>query len=180
MKKLSKFRGFTLVELLVVMSIIGILATVILGGFRASQRRARDTKRKSDLQQVAKALEMFYNDHERYPDSNAGKLVACEYVEGGTSDDCDWGQGQFSDGNTTYFRQMPDDLSGSNYYYRALDSNKAFQLYTHLENPEDRGCIVGATNEPDCLTPVLPASPPSCGGVCNFAVTSTNVTPAQD
>ena len=182
MLNLPKFRGFTLVELLVVMSIIGILATVILGGFRASQKRARDTKRKSDLQQVAKALEMFYSDHERYPNANLGKLVACEYVEGGVSVDCDWGQGQFSDGNTTYFRQIPDDLSGNNYYYRTLESNRAFQLYAHLENPEDRGCIVYGTGVSNCTNPVLPPSLPlnSCGGACNFAVTSTNVTPAQD
>ena len=55
-------KGFTLVELLIVMAIISILATLIVGGFRSSQMRGRDGARKSDLKQISNALELFYSD----------------------------------------------------------------------------------------------------------------------
>lgn len=49
-------KGFTLVELVVVISVIGILAMIILVAYPGYQQRSRDNVRKSDLQQVASAL----------------------------------------------------------------------------------------------------------------------------
>lgn len=54
-------KGFTLVELLVVISIIGILATLLLVSFNGAQMQARDTTRKSDLKQYQTALEVYAN-----------------------------------------------------------------------------------------------------------------------
>ncbi|MGB9706948.1 MAG: type IV pilin protein, partial [Microgenomates group bacterium] len=59
--------GFTLIELLVAVAILGILATVGLGSFQSSQMKGRDARRKSDLSQIQKALEMYYNDKGAYP-----------------------------------------------------------------------------------------------------------------
>lgn len=53
--------GFTLIEMLVVISLIGILAALALVSFGASQKQARDTTRKSDLRQYQTALEMYGN-----------------------------------------------------------------------------------------------------------------------
>ena len=55
-------KGFTLIELLVVIAIIGILATFIVASFSSAQQRARDARRKSDLDAVKKALELAKND----------------------------------------------------------------------------------------------------------------------
>ncbi len=53
--------GFTLIEMLVVISLIGILAALALVSFGASQKQARDTTRKSDMRQYQTALEMYGN-----------------------------------------------------------------------------------------------------------------------
>lgn len=71
----AKTHGFTLIELLVVISIIGLLASIILVGLNNSRKKARDAKRVGDLNQLAKALELYYNDNRSYPTiTSSGQL----------------------------------------------------------------------------------------------------------
>jgi len=61
-------KGFTLIEILVVMAIIGVLAALSLTGFGAARKNARDTTRKSDLGQYKLALEAYAsNNNGLYP-----------------------------------------------------------------------------------------------------------------
>jgi prepilin-type N-terminal cleavage/methylation domain-containing protein len=64
-KKLQK--GFTIVELLIVIVVIGILAALVLNTFSGVQRRARDTERQTDVNSLATQLEVYYNDNSGYP-----------------------------------------------------------------------------------------------------------------
>ena len=64
-KQLQK--GFTIVELLIVIVVIGILAALVLNTFSGVQRRARDTERQTDINSVATQLEVYYNDNGFYP-----------------------------------------------------------------------------------------------------------------
>jgi prepilin-type N-terminal cleavage/methylation domain-containing protein len=64
-KQLQK--GFTIVELLIVIVVIGILAALVLNTFSGVQRRARDTERQTDINSLATQLEVYYNDNGKYP-----------------------------------------------------------------------------------------------------------------
>lgn len=118
-------KAFTLVELLVVMAIIGILAALGAGNFRTAQMRGRDTQRKSDLKNVSNALELYYSDYKKYPDSSA--IV--------------WGT-EFKDGKgTVYFKVLPTDPTSpsQSYTYTLVNgSDQKYRLGANLENTQDK------------------------------------------
>lgn len=58
-----KKRGFTLIELLVTMAIISVLAAIGLTSYAFSQKRARDARRRADLESVRSALEIYRADN---------------------------------------------------------------------------------------------------------------------
>lgn len=68
--KFSRHFGFTLVELLVVVAISGILASVSYIGIQEVRKTIRDNKRRADLNEVARALELFKADYGQYPPNN--------------------------------------------------------------------------------------------------------------
>lgn len=169
---MPKKTGFTLIELLIVIVIIGILATVGLGSFSSSQMKSRDAKRKADLQQISRALELYYNDYGQYPapagDVN-GNFKGCG--PGGITA-CSWGDinTPFSNSKTIYMIRLPADPAAYHYYYTATAALTSglytkYQLYTHLENNQDKSILPVITN------------PTQCGGTCNFGVSSSNTTP---
>lgn len=71
-KLLKNKRAFTLIEVLVVISIIGILMSILVLNFEESRKRARDNVRKSDLKSVQLALEVYKAQNGKYPDPGCG------------------------------------------------------------------------------------------------------------
>lgn len=69
-------QGFTLVELLVVISIIGILVSVVAVNSNVARRQSRDTRRKADLQNVAGAIELYRATKRIYPTGTYLQLKA--------------------------------------------------------------------------------------------------------
>jgi prepilin-type N-terminal cleavage/methylation domain-containing protein len=61
-------QGFTIIELLIVIAIIGILAGLVLNNFQGAQAKARDVQRKADINAIHGKLEEYYNNNNGYPD----------------------------------------------------------------------------------------------------------------
>lgn len=165
-------RGFTLMELMVVMAILGILITVGLTSYKSVQAKSRDARRKNDLKQISVAIEAYYNDKSKYPsDDGSGAIVGC-----GTNDaqNCSCGSPMQDKNNVMYMPELPcDPASGRKYYYDAVGNN-AYQLYARIENTQDGDVPHSGT------TPLsYPSTNCSTGASslnCNYGVSSTNTT----
>jgi len=59
--------GFTLVELLITVAIIGILSAVVLTSMSGARNKAKDGRRISDIKQIQLALELYYDVNTEYP-----------------------------------------------------------------------------------------------------------------
>ena len=115
-------KAFTLIELLIVIIILGVLAALITGNFFTSLKKGRDAKRKADLEQVQRALEMYYEDKRTYPTfafpfgSKLCENVGCEASE------------------KVYMQKVPDDpVSGKDFQYLSSDGTD-YKLFACLEN----------------------------------------------
>jgi len=77
--KRRKCAGFTLIELLIVMMVIGILASIAVPSYKTSVIKARETVLLEDLYQMRSAIDAFYADQARYPES-LEELVYSKYL----------------------------------------------------------------------------------------------------
>ena len=143
-------KSFTLIELLIVITIIGILAVALVPRIASGPARARDVQRKADLGNLAAALELYYMDYGEYPDNGSAPESDC--VATGS-----W----FATAMTSYL-DIPGD-PGSNtsygcsedYYYKVMSyasggsETAAYVLIAQLETP-------GANNDNQFCTSTVP------------------------
>lgn len=132
-------KGFTLVELVLVIAIIALLSTIILASLTKATSLGRDARRRGDLDAVATALELYYQDNGSYP---TGSCLSSSWWN------C-WG----SAGETrllpaSYIPKMPQDPTfsdtGGACGTQGGDASELYSYYsdgynyiltTHLENP---------------------------------------------
>jgi prepilin-type N-terminal cleavage/methylation domain-containing protein len=70
--KNKKQNAFTLIELLIVISIIGLLASIVLVSLNSARTKARDVRRQADIRQLMTALELYYDTNNAYPSARDG------------------------------------------------------------------------------------------------------------
>jgi prepilin-type N-terminal cleavage/methylation domain-containing protein len=170
------FRGFTLVEVLITIIIIGILSTLGLVAFRSAQKKGRDLQRKTGLVVLSKALESFMSDKGVYPDSsNDGKILWCGSDDAPDAVECEWGSSWLDNSlsqeeKTVYMSVLPKDvIVTQKYVYEAVEINglrKGYRLFARLENTQDMDVSEYATNCSADASIVLP---------CNYVYSSEAV-----
>jgi len=135
-------KGFTIIEMLVVMAIITVLAGASLFAMQGSRESARDARRKADLETIRSGLELYRADCNIYPPSiTAGADL--------TGADCTPANANI------YIDNLPQDsVSGRNYYYRQITTT-TYELCAALET-ETTAVVCGG----------------SCGATCSYRVTN--------
>src|SRR5687768_15402454 len=79
MRRLRNIRGFTIIELLIVMTIIIVLASLSMVGYRNSVRRSAEAVLKENLFRMRDAMDQFYADKNKWP-SDLSELVSEGYI----------------------------------------------------------------------------------------------------
>lgn len=143
-------QGFTLIEVLLVVSIIMILAIIAMMNLQGQTAKAMDIRRKTDLYILRKGLEDYYNDSTSYPEQSA-------------VNDCGSPLG-------SYLPKIPcDPVSKSPYgYFPSISSSGGYRLCAKLSDKTDPAiATMGCGGTDGCGV----GGPPS-GGVYNFCLAS--------
>jgi len=107
-KKTKKQAGFTLIEIMIVVVIIGILSSIILPKIMDKPNEARVQKARSDIQIISSTLDLYKLDKFNYPTTDEGLGVLVNQ----------------------YLKKMPKDPWGGDYYYLSPGEHSDFDLYS--------------------------------------------------
>jgi general secretion pathway protein G len=116
----ARDQGFTLIEIMVVVVILGIMAALVVPNIAGRQEQAQRTAVESDLNALANALEFYRLDNFTYPSTEQG-LRALVEKPSGYPEARRWKSGG-------YLRRLPDDPWGTSYQY--LSTGERFELYS--------------------------------------------------
>lgn len=110
----SMKKAFTLMELLIAIAIIAILTAIGIVSYTSINKNARNTKRRSDVEQIRSALELYRSDFGYYPSANGGTIGDAAHLSGVID---------------PYMPAVPTDPKGQPYYYIATNFNATSSQY---------------------------------------------------
>lgn len=140
-------RGFSLLEILIVMAILTILTTIGTVSYTSIRNRSEDARRKTDIEEIRSALEQYKSNNNKYPTPIVTITIGLPFGTAG-----------LVDGANTYMQKIPQDPDYPVKTYRYDSTNGTdYTLKTQLNNPEPTPCS---------LTP----TPNVCGSTynCNY------------
>lgn len=157
--------GFTIVELLIVIVVIGILAAITIVAFNGIQNRAENTKTTQAIASVAKALQLYRTDNNDYPASSANGCV------GTSSTYTDSYGGRCWSPNTSSWIVNGNLATALTDYIKALPepSNKN----THSDTEQYRGVLYQYVNATDVRLYGSFLGIPSCPSVASVSNIAT-------
>jgi general secretion pathway protein G len=117
-----KQRGFTLIEIMVVVVILGILATLVVPKIMGRPDEARQVKVKQDILAIESALKLYKLDNFNYPSTEQG-LEALVHKPSGLPEAKNWKE----DG---YLDRLPKDPWGSDYQYLSPGVKAPIDIYS--------------------------------------------------
>ena len=119
---MKRQKGFTLIEMMVVVAIIGLLATLILPRVLGRQEQAQVEKAKADIQALSSAMKLYKLDNFNYPSTQQG-LDALLRKPGGDPPANNWKQGG-------YIERLPKDPWGNDYQYLSPGQHGDFDIWS--------------------------------------------------
>lgn len=117
----NKSSGFSLIEILVVLLIIGLLSSLVVVNVLPSQDRARVEKAKTDISIIETALEMYRLERFSYPNSEEGLIALLKP----NSDNYQTGQS-----SRGYIKRLPKDPWGHEYQYLIPGEYSDYDLFS--------------------------------------------------
>ena len=126
--KRNNQHGFTLIEIMVVIVILGILAGLIVPNVIGKDDQARVTAVKSDIKAISNALELFKLDNFRYPSTEEGLEALVHKPDNAPN---------FAPGG--YLKNVPKDPWGNPYGYLSPGLNSAYDLYSYGADGREGG-----------------------------------------
>ncbi len=136
MKQRKQQQGFTLIEIMVVIVIIGLLAAVVGPKLLGQADEARVTKAKADIRAIEGGLNLYRLDNFVYPSTDQG-LEALVTKPGGTPEPRNWKDGG-------YLERLPKDPWGNEYQYLNPGSHGSIDIYSFGADGQEGGEDVNA------------------------------------
>lgn len=132
----QKNQGFTLIEVMVVVVILGILAAIIVPKFMSRPEQARMVKVKQDIMAIQSALDLYKLDNSRYPTTEQG-LEALVKKPTTAPIPNNWK----SDG---YLQQLPEDPWGEAYQY--VNEDETLRIFSYGPSGKEGNSEIGNWN----------------------------------
>lgn len=125
----TQAQGFTLVEIMVVVVILGVLSAVIVPNIIGRPDEARVVAARSEVQAIGNALEFYRLDNGFYPSSEQG-LEALVSKPSGEPSPANWSSGG-------YLKKLPEDPWGQPYRY--VNENRFAEVYSYGADRKEGG-----------------------------------------
>ena len=140
----NKRRGFTVVELLIVIAIASLISSIAFASIRTAREKSRDAKRVASIKQIQSALELYFNTNNSYPTGLYGIGATDGLTAGG------------------HISSVPYDPSGTTVAYKYAYCTTPGRFYYHLGASLERQDNLSLNVDRDCNSATPNCAPGGC------------------